>query len=149
MENPYCERMGPTIKLRSYIIEYMSQGWVNSSVMFWRDNKARSEKSQRFALNSWGLLQIGQSKYLAFSTDQPLPVVHIKHTCCLSALRCVRAVKSARVGEAVNRGFPNRMRTLLREHPEYVMGRLLLSRDVKVLNIYCLKTGSIYGLKPF
>lgn len=83
--------MGPTIKLRSYIIEWwsMSQGWVNSPMMFWRDNKARSE-STHFALDSWGLLLIGQGKYFAFSREQPLPVVHIKRPGLLSALCHVR-----------------------------------------------------------
>ena len=65
-------------------------------MMFWRDNKARSE-STHFALDSWGLLLIGQGKYLDFSTEQPLPVVRIKRTCCLSTLCYVRAAKSAGV----------------------------------------------------
>lgn len=72
-------------------------------MMFWRDNKARSE-STHFALDSWGLLLIGQGKYFAFSTEQPQPVVHIKHNRCLSALCYVRVAKSA--GECVNREIP-------------------------------------------
>lgn len=47
-------------------------GWVNKPMMFWRDNKAR------LAVDSWGLLLIGQGKYLAFSAEQR--VVQIKRT---------------------------------------------------------------------
>lgn len=72
----------------------MSQGWVNSPMMFWRDNKARSE-STRLALDSWGLLLIVQGKYLDFSTERRQPVVHIKRSRCLSTLCYVRAAESA------------------------------------------------------
>lgn len=118
MEHPSCERMEPTIKLCSYIIEWwnMSQGWVNSPMMFWRDNKARLE-STHFALDSWGLLLIGQGKYFAFSGEQPRPVVHIKPNWCLSALCYVRVEKSARAGEGVNRDTPSRLRAGQRQHP--------------------------------
>lgn len=84
VENPHRERMGPTIKLRSYIIEQwnMSQGWVNSPMMFWRDNKAGSENTH-FALDSWDPLLIGQGKYFAFSTDRPSACCALKkHTRC-------------------------------------------------------------------
>lgn len=70
----------------------------HSPMMFWRDNKAMSE-SVRFAPDSWGLLLIGQGKYFACATEQPRPVVHIKHERCLSALCYVSAVKSARAGD--------------------------------------------------
>lgn len=81
VENPHRERMGPTIKLRSYIIEQwnMSQGWVNSPMMFWRDNKAGSENTH-FALHRWDPLLIGQGKYFAFSTDRPSPCCALKKT---------------------------------------------------------------------
>ena len=42
-------------------------------------------RKHTFCSGQLGLLLIGHGKYLAFGTDQPLPVVHIKHTYCLSA----------------------------------------------------------------
>lgn len=97
MESPKYERMEAKIKVSSYIIELwsVSQGWVNSPAMFWRDNKARY-KNTHFALDSWVPLLIGQGKHFAFSTEQPLPVVHIKRTRCLSKLCYVRAAESVR-----------------------------------------------------
>lgn len=97
-----------------------------------RQQKPGQKKSPRFALNSWGLLQIGQSKYFPFSTDQPLHVVHIKHTCCLSVLHCIRAVKAGGVGEAVNRGLPQQKEDSADRTP--TRGRLQLSRYTKVLH---------------
>lgn len=97
----------------------MSQGWVNSPMMFWRDNKAGSE-STHFGLDSWGLLLISQCKYFAFSTEQPQLVVHIIHNRCLFVLSCVTAAKSARAEEGINSDTPGRLRAGQREHPPVI-----------------------------